>query len=293
VRILLFTGYVATGDALDSFASSVGPGGFGKTEDGFEPGLGKITTQALATVWKANAKSGGIPSGNDFRVPGVGFKDVDASGLLVPAARDSEMYGIPAKPAFLHEIAPSKLITSNDFTYLRQTTRTNLADVVPDGDQKPTSIYKWSEFTGTLDTIAHLSEYIKSRLLADQMGLLSWLNSEMALGLSLAAEAELIATLTADANVLTQVFATDALTSIRKGLTQLQNKFVRPDFLAFGTAEAESLDLATYVEDGRFVFDGPRNAGPGGSIWSVPLVVNPAIRAGFAYMGSAQLALRR
>src|SRR5437763_258265 len=126
---------------------------------------------------------------------------VDEAGTLAAPYRDPEDYVLPMKPSLLTALVPAKLITSNDFTYLVQRSRDNRAAVVPDGATKPTSIYDFDEKSGTLDTIAHMSEPIKNRLLQDRAGLASWLYGEMALGLDLAAEAELVSTIMSDTDV--------------------------------------------------------------------------------------------
>jgi HK97 family phage major capsid protein len=266
---------------------SVGP----ETEDGFAPGVGRITGAALKAVWEANAKSGGIPSGNDFRVPSVRAKDVDASGLLVAPVRDAEEYTLPMKPSLLTAFVPAKTIESNDFTYLVQKTRDNQATVVADGAGKPTSKYDFDEKSGTLDTIAHMSEFIKNRLLQDKVNLSTWLYGEMALGLDLAAEAELVAAILADTDVQSQLFVTNFITTVRKAVTKLQAKYVKADFLAVSLEDAEALDLAADGID-RFYFAGPQGSGSS-PLWSVPVVANDAIPAGTAIMGSASAGLRR
>ncbi len=282
---------------IDAFTSLFGDASAGaegtETADGFAPGRGRITGAALKAVWDATSKAGGIPSSNDLKVPGVGFKDIDGgSGLLVPAQRDVEEYTLPMKPSLLTAFVPSKLITSNDFTFIRQSARVNRAAVVADGATKPTSTYTLDEVAGTLDTIAHMSEPVMNRILSDKAGLQSFLAMEMAMGLDLAAESELVAAILA-ADIQAQTFSVDALTSIRKGLTKLEAVYVRPDFIAVSLEDAESLDLARYTVDGHFVFDGPRTAGPNGDVWGVRLVKNDSVVTGTAIMGSAAAGLRR
>lgn len=263
-------------------------------EDGFAPGLGAITGGSLKAVWNAASKAGGIPSGNDFKVPGVGYKEiVSGGGLLAAPVRDLEDYTLPMKPSLITNIAPSKLIGSNDFTYIVQTVRSNQAAVVPDGETKPTSVYTFAERSGKLETIAHMSEPIANRILQDKSGLASFLYAEMAQGLALAAEAELVDTVLADLAVQSQAFVTDAFVTFRKAVTKLQAKYMRADFLAISLVDAEALDLERYTFDGHFVFDGPRSAGPDGPVWSVPLIINDALPVGTAVMGNAAQSLRR
>jgi hypothetical protein len=293
-----------TDQAIDEFTGNVSRaiGGAAATPDaeGFAPGVGRITTKALKTVWDAHSKGGNVPSGQAFKVPGYGTKDIDSGTpdggeRIEPLYRDPEDYLLPMRPSFLTQIVPAKVVTgSNSFEYRRQSVRDNRAAVVDDGDTKPVSKYELTMENGSLDTIATMSDDIKTRVLQDEGGLMSWLSSEMSNGISLASEAELIAAILGDVLVQSQTFDTDAFTSLRKALTKLEKVFVTPDFVAVGLDTAEAMDLARYMGgDEHFVLDGPRAAGPTGAIWSTRLIKNPAIPEGIAVLGSAHAALRR
>jgi hypothetical protein len=288
-------------DLVSGFTGSVSSVISGRTgvkdNEGFAPGVGRITAGALKKTWDTATKGGNIPSGSAYKVPMSGSKDLDgdSNARIEPVFHDPEDYLDPMKPLFLTDIVPAKVITgTNSFEYRRQSVRDNRAAVVPDGGTKPVSKYNLEIRTGELDTIAHMSDDIKTRVLADEVGLTTWLSSEMANGLALASEAELMAVILADMEVLSQGFVTDEFTSLRKGLTKLQKQYVRPDFLAVGYDTAEALDLARYTGgDEHFVLDGPRAAGPTGQLWSTTLVINDAVPANLAIIGSSAAGLRR
>lgn len=76
-------------------------------------------------------------------------------------------------------------IDTDSFTYLRQTERTNRAQVVAVGEQKPTSSYPLERVEGRAVTVAHLSEPIPRQYLADYAALQQFLSDEMSYGLRL------------------------------------------------------------------------------------------------------------
>ncbi len=80
-----------------------------------------------------------------------------------------------------------------EFSFMRQTTRTNLAAVVPENTAKPTSVYTVTKIANSLVVIAHLSEGIPHYWLLDQVSLETFVSSELEYGLRLAVEAKVLA----------------------------------------------------------------------------------------------------
>jgi uncharacterized protein (UPF0264 family) len=76
-----------------------------------------------------------------------------------------------------------------EFSYLRQTVRTNNAAVVAEGAVKPTSVYTVVKVPNSLVVVAHLSEGIPRFWLIDQVSLETFVDNEMNFGLQLAVEA--------------------------------------------------------------------------------------------------------
>lgn len=78
-------------------------------------------------------------------------------------------------------------------------------------------------------------------------------------------------------------FATDAVTSTRKGLTALQKLGVQPTALLLNPEDEEAWDLLT-DQSGRFLGAGPFATGPA-MAWGMPRVSSIAVPKGTAIMG--------
>jgi hypothetical protein len=231
-----------------------------------------------------------------LKASGFGQKALVATGsLAVEAVRDDEIYADIEAPTYVQDLIPSKLIESNNVTFLRQTTRTHLADVVADGATKPTSIYTLTEVAAALEVIAHLSEFFPNRLFEDSDALRQFLQDEMAAGVEVAAEAEAVDALLTTSGIQVQAFDTNAIRSIRKAVTKLRTVNVRPDVLIMNLSDAEALDLTQDAQQ-RFYFGGPANSGfadDRAGVWSVPVIQTAAITAGMAILANLRQAARR
>jgi HK97 family phage major capsid protein len=84
--------------------------------------------------------------------------------------------------------------------------------------------------------------------------------------------------------VLQQAFATDAVTSVRKGKTLLwETSSTAPQAIVLNPEDDEEFDLLK-DDMGRFYGNGPFGTGPQ-SIWAVPRVTSAAMPKGQALMG--------
>ena len=110
-------------------------------------GLGaKVTSQMLGQVGeKALAPSGASVVGQEFKPDPVALGQPALSVLDVVAV--------------VQHATP-------EFSYLRQTVRTNAAAVVPEGSVKLTSVYTVNKVPNTLAVVALLSKHLSLSLLA-------------------------------------------------------------------------------------------------------------------------------
>jgi HK97 family phage major capsid protein len=194
---------------------------------------------------------------------------------------------MPTNPTRLTDlIVQREGLTGNAFSYLRQTVRTNNAAPVADLALKPTSVYTYAEIDDKAHVIAHLSQPIPERYLADHTQLEELLSSEMFNGVLNAVETQVISGSGVGENVTgiltaagtTQVpWTTDIFTTLRKARTALQVKQEVPTAWAFSLADAESLDLAKDA-NGQFYGDQPTIFG------NIPKVFAAGIPAGFAIL---------
>lgn len=197
-----------------------------------------------------------------------------------------------------------KSITGNAFEYYRQTLRDNNATTVQDHGNKPESGYTVTAVTDRARVIAHLSEEIPARLLADHQELEQFLADEMAEGVLDALEAEIIAGdgsaehftgLLSTEGITPVAFDTDVITSLRSGVTALQLLGVMPTGWVLHPNDAMAIDLLRYSATGAgetaeplgFLVDGYQNGNSGsGNVFgpTTPRVVSPSVPEGTAIL---------
>jgi Phage capsid family. len=181
----------------------------------------------------------------------------------------------------------------NTFSFLRQTVRTNNAAPVADNATKPTSVYSFAEVEERYRVIAHLSEAVPQRLFHDHRALAEFLASEMALGIEMEVEDQVVSGdgtgenltgLLTTSGIQTQAFATDTLTTTRKALTKLQAYGMAPTAWAVNPADAEGFDLLREgAGTGQFLLGGP-GGDTSKSLWTIPRVPSLAVPAGTAIL---------
>ncbi|WP_162943628.1 phage major capsid protein [Arthrobacter celericrescens] len=228
-----------------------------------------------------------------------GQKSLVTGTIGVPVPIATEVVTMSAAPRSLLELLPVRPLTSdgfstgNSFTFLRQTVRTNNAAPVADGALKPTSVFSVEEVEDKVRVIAHLSEPVPERWLADYAALEQFLGSEMEAGIQDALQNQIVngdgtgenlTGILSTSGVVGQAFATDRLTSIRKALTQLQATGVTPTALVLNPTDLEALDLLRADgATGMFLLGDPAGDSAA-NIWSVPRVPSNAVAAGTALL---------
>ncbi len=156
-------------------------------------------------------------------------------------------------PQSLLDVLASR-ITGANYSYMRQSARNNAAAPVAPGAVKPTSAPTLETIDAKLTVVAHISEQVDNYVVRDNEGIERFLEDEMLWGLRAAVENQVInGSGTAPAlrgllntsGIQTQAFATDALTSIRKGITKLESLGYTPGVLAVSAADWEAIELLT------------------------------------------------
>lgn len=228
-----------------------------------------------------------------------GQKALVSGSIGVPVPIDTDIVAMSDAPRTLLELIPVRGLTGgfgtgNSYNFLRQTVRNHQATVVPDGAVKPTSIYTIQEIEDRVRVIATLSEPVPERYLADYGNLQDFLASEMEAGIQLALEdqvlngdgtGENLTGILATSGLITQAFATDRLTSIRKGLTALQVYGITPTALVLHPTDLEALDLLRADgATGAFLLGDPAGDSAA-NIWRVPRIPSTAVTPGTAILG--------
>ena len=184
----------------------------------------KVATQMLGPDGtKALAPSGAAVVGQEFQADPVALGQV-ATGLL--------------------DLLPVLQHTTAEYAYLRQTTRTNNAAVVAEGATKPTSVYSVTRIEQSLAVVAHLSEGIPRYWLLDNGALEMFVENELTFGLQVAVEAKVLTDVNATSGIQTQAYSTSVLTTLRKGLTNLETAGYAAGAIVLHPSDWEGVELA-------------------------------------------------
>ena len=212
-----------------------------------------------------------------------GAKAVAPSGsVVVPQGFTPDPVKLGQPPTSLLSVLPVTVQTSPVFSWLKQTVRTNLAAVVPEGQTKPTSVYSVVLVEDSLDVVAHLSEAVPRFWMADSPALQGWLSSELAYGLALAVEAKAIAEIAGTSGIQSNSYSTSVLATLRKSVTKLEANGYPPATFVLHPNDWEAIELAllstSAVEFQGWPFDAQRR-----TLWSLAVTVTNAQTAGVAH----------
>lgn len=235
---------------------------------------------------------------DQFRNPGQ--KALAATGTIVadiPMTPEPITLSQPANG--LWDLIPTISQTASNYSYLRQTVRTNNAAMVAPGTLKPTSSYTVVKVDGRLRVVAHLSEPIDRFLLEDNTNLQTFVQTEMLNGIydTLAAEiisgdgtGEHLLGLSNVSGIQSQAAGADALATLRASLTKLETQGISPRGFAVNANDWQAIET-TRNASGNFDVGGPIDAATRRA-WGVPVAVVPGVPAKTVYAigeGSVQL----
>lgn len=184
------------------------------------------------------------------------------------------------------DVLPVKVHTSPEYAYLRQTTRTNNAAVVPEGTVKPTSVYSPTRIEQSLAVIAHLSEGISRYWLLDTNALEEFIDAELNYGLSVAVEAAVLAAVNGTSGIQTVAYTTGVLATLRRGITRLETAGLTAGAIVLTPGDWEGVELAlsstNAVEHLSLPYDPATRR-----LWGVPVVSTVSEAAGVGHVLAA------
>lgn len=209
----------------------------------------------------------------------------------------------PMTSPFLIDLlgAPEQIATP-EWSYLRQTTRTNNAAPVALGALKPTSVYALERVTAPTTTIAHLSDPIPIQHLEDETSLETFIGFEMLYGLKLAIDDQVLngdgidpnlAGVLNTAGIQVQAYDTSVLITTRKALTKLQLAGIVdqsdgnvPAQVAYvmHPSDWEAIELLTNVDGEYLMREGPVDPAKR-QLWGIPVLVTESVAVGAALLG--------
>jgi HK97 family phage major capsid protein len=218
-----------------------------------------------------------------------GIKALVAGGSsTTPVALETNPIPLGQPNLGLLSVVPTKVRETPNYSYLRQTVRTNNAAVVAPGATKPTSVYTVATVPGSLAVVAHLSEYVDKYLLEDNDDLERFLAGELTNGVIKKVTADAIAAFAATSGI--QTVATSASYTPQKGIDGVYAGASLVGDLGY-TPNLVILSRTTY--DGfRLSKDGDQNylAGSpfaasgtaGNGLWGLTTLVSSDVAAGTA-----------
>jgi HK97 family phage prohead protease/HK97 family phage major capsid protein len=216
----------------------------------------------------------------------------DAKALIASGSRSTgvvmldQVFEQGRPPQSILDVLSARVVDPN-YSFLQQTTRTNNAAPVADGDTKPTSVFTVTERVGKLQVVAHLSEQVSHYALSDNANLEQFVADEMLYGLQVAVENQVIngsgtapalRGILATSGIQIQAFATDILTSIRKGITKLEAQGLSADVLVISAGDWEAVELLAATGGATDVRGIPIDA-TARRLWGVQAVVSNVLPA--------------
>ena len=213
----------------------------------------------------------------------LGSKALAPSGSAVVAQEfrpDPIALGKPAHS--LLDVLPVIPHDSAEFAYMRQTTRTNNAAVVPEYAVKPTSVYTVTRVESKLDVVAHLSEPVPRFWFIDNVALQGFLSNELDYGLRIAVEAKVLADINATSGTQTQACATISPATLRKSLTKLETAGYDPGFILLAPVDWEGVELAL-ANQNAIDYQGIPYDAASRRLFGTPVVVSVTQAAGVSH----------
>lgn len=227
---------------------------------------------------------------------------VISGSVDVPSLVESEVIGFPFASRLLDLFTNRVMADSSAVEfYQQQAPRTNNATAVPDLAQKPTSIITVKAIQDRCRVVATLSEPVPLRIWTDEDAIVNWINVQLAGCVLDAVEKQAISGdgtgenmtgLLNTSGVAALPFDTDAITSLRHGVTWMQGLGETPTGWALNPVDAEAIDLTRWQSEGGFLSEGyatgvaPGNEPSSNNIFgTIPRVVSPSVPEGTALLG--------
>ena len=230
---------IDTNDALEKFVRDGGV----KNEEGINGGDG-------GGFGSTEAKSGYLPAGAFKRVAqdvlaGRELKALVAGGTVAtPIPLDPEPIKLGSEPLGVLTLFAVTQRANPDYSYLRQTVRTEAVAKVADGAAKPTSTYTLDKISGHLETYAHLSQPVPKYLLQDAPALARFLSGEMNAGVVRKVEADVIAGINTTSGIQTVAAKAEPLASIYSGIVRVAGLGFSADAIILNPADWEDIVTA-------------------------------------------------
>lgn len=266
---------------MDLNGNVVGGGGGNKAAVGFE----RFQSGPGADFVKAVQEAPG----------GTKALDGTSGGTLVRPFFDPNIRYLPQRHLVVRSLLPTRPATGDKIWFLRQTTATQAAAVVPAGGLKPTSVYTVERVEDSVRTIAHVSEALDRSLLQDEASLSDFINNQLTLGVLIAEENQIINGNGVGGN-FRGILSTTGILSVTRGgsesrtdavyraITALRLAFYEADGIVLHPTDWQSLRMAKDA-NGNYM-TGDVLASDPDRLWGIQVVTSPVIALGTGLVGN-------
>jgi hypothetical protein len=196
--------------------------------------------------------------------------DGTTGGTLVPPFFRREILELPQRQLFVRSVIPTVPATGDKVWYLRQTVADHQA------------------------AIAHVTEALDRALLSDFQELMSFIDGQLALGVLLAEEDQILngdgnapnlTGLLNTAGIQTQAKGADAIPdAVYKAITKVRAQFFEPDAIVLHPNDWQSIRLLQ-TTDGEYIAAPFIEADPD-RLWGKAVITSPAITEGTGLVGA-------
>lgn len=272
------------GDLPDAFRKAFG--GFESAGDAFVNSPEFKSALELAGIKLGEPHN--IPSGAPIRmspstITGASYKtlvtsDNGSAGRMTRPTRLPNILEILREPIRVTDVFPSIPVVTDSIEYVKETSFTNNAAVVPeattttdDAALKPESALVLELVTDTLEQIAHLIPATR-KILADAPQLRAYIDTRLRIGLLEKLEQNVVAATYAASGLLVQARGTDTqLDALYRGQQKVRvSGLAAPESYIMHPNDLGDIRLAKDV-NGGYLMGPPTIIGPA-TIWSLPVV---------------------
>jgi HK97 family phage major capsid protein len=213
------------------------------------------------------------------------------SGVSIPTPA-AGIFGPPQPNLRLSQLLFHATATSGAVTYTKESAYTPGADIVAEGALKPASTLAFTNVTVPIVTLATVAK-TSIQALQDTPTLSNWVDSRMTNAVLLRQEQYLLNDPTAGLLAAAQPLAAGftpggtptTLDLLASAVDQLASEGFAPSGVVMSAAD---VNKARLLKDGqnRYLWASPDSATGTSAIWSIPLVISPALAAGTALVGA-------
>lgn len=227
---------------------------------------------------------------------GLGLKALDGTsgGSLVPPFFDELIRELPQRQLFARTLIPVRQADGDKVWYLRETVFTNQAAPVAAGAEKPRSTITVERIEETVRTIAHVTEALDRALLSDFDELVTFLDTQLVLGVLLAEENQILngsgvapnlrgILNTVGIGAVVKGGAEPAVDAIYRGITSCRLAFFEPTGIVLHPNDWRDIRLAKDA-NGQYL-GAEMIEGDPETLFGKPVITSPVIAEGTGLVG--------